>query len=124
MTLSSTDFIRSVFKSDLKTMLTEEYPLATQLSVMLLLHKKASMLGEDTNDVIRNTFTKALSIVVEHSLRLVEEECEVSTAVKKLNEDGEGGGEGSAPPANVVAGIEPTTPRIYTGKKTKDEFTS
>jgi chorismate mutase len=74
---------------------------------MLMIHKNMAYVVEDTEKEISKTFSKILSIVVENNMMLPEEFFEVEAAVKQITEEGE-----SAAPTNVVAGIEPTVPRI------------
>lgn len=120
MSTSNTDFIKHILGSELSKLLTESVPLVTQFSVMLMMHKvNNNILSESVADIKKN-FSKILQIVTENCLQMPEEECEVSTAIKKLTEEGEGAP--VAAPTNVTAGIEPTVPRIYTKKKPKDEL--
>lgn len=112
-----TDFIKYVLNSDYSKLLVEnKEPLATQLSVMLMIHRHNKFLLENTLADIDSKYKTVLQIVVENQLLLPEEDVAVDAAVNAITEEGEG-----AAPTNVVAGIEPTTPRIKPKKKPLDE---
>lgn len=97
--------------------------MTSKLSVALLLasEKKNYSLSEALENVKKN-FSNVVAILEEHDVKLPEEECALEAAVKKIYEEGEGGGGEvvSDTPANVTANIDPSTPRIYPKKK-KDE---
>lgn len=115
-----TDFIKYVLNSDYSKLLVEnKEPLATQLSVMLMIHRHNKFLLENTLADIDSKYKTVLQIVVENQLLLPEEDVAVDAAVNAITEEGEGAP--AAAPTNVVAGIEPTTPRIKPKKKLIDE---
>lgn len=116
-----TDFIKYVLNSEYSKLLIEnKEPLATQLSVMLMLHRHNDFLLESTIVDLGTKYKTVLQIVVENQLMLPEEDVAVTNAINAITEEGEG----AAPaPTNVVAGIEPTTPRIKPKKKLIDEKT-
>ena len=98
--------------------------MTNKLSVALLLaseSKKYSL--TEALDNVKKNFMNVVAILEEHDVKLPEEECALEAMVKKIYEEGEGGGEapvGEAP-TNVSANIDATTPRIYNKKKKKDE---
>ena len=120
------DFIKYVLNSDYSNLLMEnKEPLATQLAVMLMIHRHNDFMLESTIVDLGTKYKTVLQIVVENQLMLPEEDLAVTTAIDAITEEGEGAAPagGSPAPANVVAGIEPTTPRIKPKKKLIDEKT-
>jgi hypothetical protein len=90
----------------LRQMLSEGKSLSTNMSVLLVMLKNKqgiSMPG------FSEEYHKIREIVEEHQLLMPEEEIELENA---LAEDGEA-------PTNVTAGIDATTPRIYTKQSKK-----
>lgn len=97
------------------------------VTMMLVAESKQKSL-ESCLEYITKNFSKVISIVEEYGVKLPEEEVQLEQIVKAIAEEGEGAapaGDGGASdvPANVTAGIEPTTPRIYRNKKRKEEDT-
>lgn len=67
-------------------------------------------------------FGKVIDIIEEYGIKLPEEEVQLEQIVKMIVEDGESAGAtASTAPTNVVAGIDPATPRIHRNKKLPDD---
>lgn len=137
MQLSTQDFIRAVLlKESLESSkairaallpLYEQHQssMTNMLAVtMLLVSESKDKSLEACLEYITKNFSKVISVVEEYGVKLPEEEVHLEQIVKAIAEEGEGGGgDASAAPTNVTAGIEPTTPRIYRNKKRKEEET-
>ena len=87
--------------------------LEKKLSVMLMIFENTTGSIQTRMTSVKECFDKTLSIVVEHDLKLPEEECIIEKAIKDLAEEGEV----VSAPTNVTAGIEPNVPRIDSKKK-------
>ena len=126
MQITSTDFIRAILlKEDFnnRTQIRESFskhlanhkdvPMSVKLSVGVLLLKELSNKHrtiDGFNDILNEKFDNVLKIILEHDIKLPEEESELEACVSKIFEEGEGAA--PAAPTNVTSGIEPGTPRI------------
>jgi len=101
-------------------LLESDSTLQRKLSVMLMIYKDSKGVLQERVESVKKQFKKVLSIVDENDLKLPEEENEIKSCMKKIDEEGEGavGGVtgGSPAPTNVTAGIEASTPRIDPGR--------
>lgn len=128
--ITTKEFVRSILlreSSELRDQIREVFSryisehsnasMTLKMSVgMLLLNELSSKdrIVTGFSKILAEKFESVLRIVMEHGLKLPEEEVELENCVKAIYEEGEGGAPAptASAPTNVVAGIEPGTPRI------------
>ena len=78
-------------------------------TITLIVGSNPKLSLTESIDFIESNFMKVYSILREHAIQLPEEAQLIKEVVQLVAEEGEG-----VAPANVTAGIEPSTPRIRT----------